>query len=382
LNLNGEVLAIQGPPGAGKTRTIAKIIARQLQEGKRVAVTALSHSVIAHVLQKALEELKEQNLVFPIVHVGGDDGVSDVKAVDSTRGEKNVLAAEGGLLCGATGWFLSKKSLRNAFDVLVVDEAAQLSLAQTLASAMGAKNLVLVGDPQQLQQPQLVLHGENSGSSSLRHYMGDSESIPSDLGIFLGTTWRLCPPICSFTSELFYESRLQHNERTVQQMITGKGAQVKQGFHLLASQAIGNSDCSLEQADVCAQLVQRILTEKWTWKFQGKTLPIGLSDILIMAPFNKQVQLIKLKLPCGARVGTVDKFQGQEAPIVIYATTSSSADDAPRGLGFVLDPNRINVATSRAQCVCYVIANPDLYEVDADNVKMMALVNAMHRLGA
>jgi superfamily I DNA and/or RNA helicase len=238
---------------------------------------------------------------------------------------------------------------------------------------------VLLGDPQQLEQPMQGSHPEDTDVSALDHILAGHQTIDPERGLFLEETWRLHPEICRFTSELFYEGRLRlHPGLEVQDLITQSRINGT-GLRYLPISHTGNQSSSPEEADCVRDLVSEILrgTPEWVDR-EGKKRALSLDDILIIAPYNAQVVELQDRLP-GARIGTVDKFQGQEAPVVIYSMTTSSWSDAPRGMEFLYSLNRLNVATSRAKCVCILIASPSVFEVECRTPRQMQLANAFAR---
>jgi superfamily I DNA and/or RNA helicase len=203
--------------------------------------------------------------------------------------------------------------------------------------------------------------------------------VPPDRGPFLPETWRLHPSICAFNSEPFYEARLKSRHGLENQEIRSTGRLTGAGLRYMPVEHSGNQSSSREEAEKVHDLVREILDAGTTWvDREGIELPVGLDDILIIAPYNAQVFELQERLP-GARVGTVDKFQGQEAPIVIYSMTTSSHSDAPRGMEFLYSANRLNVATSRAKCMCVIVASPRLFEAECRTPRQMQLANAFCR---
>ena len=266
-----------------------------------------------------------------------------------------------------------------AVDVLFVDEAAQMALANVLAVSQAAASVVLLGDPQQLDQPMQGSHPEGTDVSALQHLLGGGKTIAAERGLFLAETWRLHPEICAYTSELFYEGRLRSRPGLEAQAIRSPGRVSGSGLRFLPVPTAGNQSSSPEEADVVRALVDEILSTGATWIDRlGAEMPIGLRDVLIIAPYNAQVFELQQRMP-GARIGTVDKFQGQEAPIVIYSMTTSSHADAPRGMEFLYSLNRLNVATSRARCVCVLVASPSVFEAPCRTPRQMRLANAFCR---
>jgi uncharacterized protein len=248
-----------------------------------------------------------------------------------------------------------------------------------LAVSQAAKSIVLLGDPRQLEQPMQGSHPEGIDVSALDHILGEHATIPSDRGLFLAETWRLHPKICSFTSEMFYEGRLFSRPELEKQTIVSSSRICGSGLQYLPVDHQGNSSSSPEEADVVRDLVTGILRSNPAWiDRDGVEAPIGLDDILVIAPYNAQVFELQERMP-HARIGTVDKFQGQEAPIVIYSMTTSSHAEAPRGMEFLYSANRLNVATSRAKCICVLVAAPAVFEAECRTPKQMRLANAFCR---
>jgi superfamily I DNA and/or RNA helicase len=263
--------------------------------------------------------------------------------------------------------------------VLFVDEAAQMSLANALAVSQAADSVVLLGDPRQLEQPMQGSHPDGTDGSALDHILAEYPTIRPDRGLFLDETWRLHPQICAFTSELFYENRLHSRPDLERQTIKAKSIINGSGLRYLPVAHSGNQSACPEEADAIRDLVREILTSKATWvDREGGEQTIGLDDILIIAPYNAQVFELQDRIS-GGRIGTVDKFQGQEAPIVIYSITSSSYLDAPRGMEFLYSSNRLNVATSRARALCILVGSPAVFEPECRTPRQMQLANGFCR---
>jgi uncharacterized protein len=238
---------------------------------------------------------------------------------------------------------------------------------------------VLIGDPQQLDQPMQGSHPEGTDVSALDHILSGQQTISPDKGLFLEQTWRLHPDICAFTSELFYDGKLVSREGLEQQVINAAGPICGSGLRYLPVVHDGNQNRSPEEADAVGALVERILESNATWvDREGQQKPVALDDIIIITPYNAQVFEIQQRLP-GAHIGTVDKFQGQEKPIAIYSTATSSRADAPRGMEFLYSLNRLNVATSRAKCISIIIASPELFKTDCHTPREAQLANAFCR---
>jgi len=378
--LQPGVFPIQGPPGAGKTHTGARMICALVQAGKTVAVTANSHKVIRNLLNAVVTAADEVGVDVQCMQKPSDKE-DDVHRLRFTTKAPELLGAIGhGIhVGGGTAWLWASPDAADAVDVLIIDEAAQMALANVLAVSQAASTIVLLGDPQQLDQPMQGSHPEGTDVSSLHHILGGEQTIADDRGLFLAETWRLHPDICAYTSELFYRGRLHPRPGLEVQDIRSGGRISGAGLRYVPVPTEGNQSSSPEEADCVRDLVNEILGAGTTWiDKHGVEAPVTLNDILIIAPYNAQVFELQDRIP-GGRIGTVDKFQGQEAPIVIYSMTTSSYADAPRGMEFLYSLNRLNVATSRAKCICVLVASPSVFEAQCRTPRQMQLANAFCR---
>lgn len=382
VGLDATTLAIQGPPGSGKTYTGARMVLDLVRAGRRVGVTANSHKVIGNFLRKVVEAAKEENAWVSIGQRSDPEDCHDhpmIQPVSTNEGCRLLAAGEIQVL-GGTSFMWSRPEYASTVDVLFIDEAGQMSLANVMAVSQAGTSLVLLGDPQQLEQPLKGTHPPGAERSALAHLLDGAQTIPAHLGLFLETTWRLHPDLCAFTSEAFYEGRLTSEPHLADQRLLETHGLPATGPHLVQVPHAGNDNESDEEADAVAGLARGLVEVGAQWVDEkGQTGFITWEDVLVVAPYNAQVGAIQRRLPAGARVGTVDKFQGQEAPISIYSMTTSSAEDAPRGMGFLYSRNRLNVATSRARCVAVVVASPELLRVRARTVEEMRLANALCR---
>jgi uncharacterized protein len=266
-----------------------------------------------------------------------------------------------------------------------------MSLANVLGVTRAATSLVLLGDPQQLEQPSKGVHPQGVDVSALQHVLDGAETMPEGRGLFLPITWRLAPSICAFTSELFYAGQLASKPGLERQALAGTGRFDGSGLWLVEVEHDGNRNGSDEEAAEVARIVRRLLAPGSTWIDEdGQPHAMRPADIRVVAPFNAHVARIDEALARleGQRaegkgqdvpVGTVDKFQGQEAPVVIYSMATSRPEDAPRGLEFLYSLNRLNVATSRARCAAIVVASPRLFEPECRTPRQMRLANALCR---
>lgn len=377
--LEEGVLPVQGPPGAGKTYTGSRMIAELVRRQKRVGIVANSHAVVRNLIDAIIERADEQALGLTCVQKPSEKEPDGHRLrIAARNGDLIAMLGAGCSVGGGTAWLWSSPEAFESVDVLFVDEAAQMSLANVLAVSQAARAVVLLGDPRQLDQPMQGSHPEGTDTSALDHILAGAQTIGVDQGLFLEETWRLHPAICAFTSELFYESKLRSREGLNLQAVDG-GPATGSGLRYVPVSHIGNHNCSPEEADVVAELVRGIVDAGATWTDKdGNVHPIGMNEILIITPYNAQVYEIQQRLP-GARVGTVDKFQGQEAPVAIYSLATSSHADAPRGMEFLYSLNRLNVATSRARCLSYLVCSPAVFEAECRNPRQMQLANAFCR---
>ncbi|MBM3267021.1 MAG: TM0106 family RecB-like putative nuclease [Candidatus Sericytochromatia bacterium] len=377
--LDASHLVVQGPPGAGKTYLGARLIASLVAQGARVGVSALSHKAIHNLLAEtervaskrgvALRGLKkasesDPDTRFPSAH-GLIESVTDYDRFP--QGGFNLLAG--------TAWLFCRDDMDGSLDYLFLDEAGQISLADALAMGTAARNLVLLGDPQQLPQVRQGTHPGGAGRSVLEHLLAGHLTIPPDRGLFLADTYRLHPAICRFVSEISYEERLHSAPGREKLALDPAGA----GLRYLPVEHVGNSQESHQEALAIAAEVSRLLGLAYR---DGRNAPRPLTeaDIMVVAPYNLQVKRLRDILPAGIRVGTVDKFQGQEAPVVFFSMATSSGEDLPRTLDFLFSRHRLNVAISRAQCLAYLVASPRLLDVPCRSLDQMRMVNGLCRL--
>ncbi len=382
--LDESVFAIQGPPGAGKTYTGARMICELVKQGKKIGITALSHKVIRKLLDEVVEAAEEAKLrVRCLQRVKDEDLCDDASEIAiTTDNDAPLTALHSGAanVVGGTSWLWTRPEYSDAVDVLFIDEAGQMALADVVAVSRSAKNIVLIGDPQQLDRPLKGSHPPGAESSALQHLLGDHQTIPDSMGLLLPETWRLHPHICTFTSDLFYEGRLNARVFNRNREISGHPWLSGAGLWFVPVDHQANRNSSAEEVDVIARIVESLLQPKVTWSSgRGRDRPLtAQEDILIVAPFNAQVADLTARMP-DVPIGTVDKFQGQEAPVVIYSLTTSSPEDAPRGMEFLYSLNRLNVATSRAMSTVILVGSRRLFEPECRNPRQMKLANALCR---
>jgi uncharacterized protein len=377
--LDRGALAIQGPPGSGKTYTGAHMIVRLLAAGRQVGISATSHKVIGNFLGTVLKVADAEGVEVRAIQKAASSELVDprLKVIDDNTKVAQALRSGDANLGAGTPWFWGRADTADLVEVLFVDEAGQISLANTLAMGEAAGSLVLLGDPQQLDQPLQGSHPPGADRSALAHLLGEHDTMPADRGLFLEHTWRMHPALTAFTSSAFYEGRLESREALTIQVLNGPVPIGGVGPRLVDADHEGGENASPEEARDVASIVTALVEGGATWIDQnGLRQPVGWNDVLVVAPYNAQVGEIQRLIPA-ARVGTVDKFQGQEAPISIYSMTTSAPELAPRGMDFLYSRNRLNVATSRARCVAVVVATSALLRVRARTPEQMRLANAL-----
>lgn len=378
--LQGSYLFVQGPPGTGKTWTGSRLVTELIRRGRRVGVASTSHKAIHNLLDGVEEAAKQEGLDFRGLKKAGEDEETwyEGRFIQSSGENKlfDALPADVQLVAG-TAWLFAREQLDSTLDVLVIDEAGQVSLADALAMGTCARNLILLGDPLQLAQVSQGTHPEGTGLSVLEHLLGDHATVPAERGIFLDRTRRMHPDVCRFISEIVYDRRLAGIQELERQS-TSHGT----GLRFIAVEHEGNTSSSNEEAAAVASSIATLSKGTWTDR-EGVTRPLVQRDFMVVAPYNAQVRKLRSALAIAGlpdvQVGTVDKFQGREAPIVFYSMASSGTEEVPRGLEFLFSRNRLNVAVSRARCLAYIVASPRLLESDARTIEQMRLVNALCR---
>ncbi|MDO4241090.1 MAG: AAA domain-containing protein, partial [Microbacteriaceae bacterium] len=389
LKLDNSFMAVQGPPGTGKTFTAANVIATLVNYfGYKIGVVAQSHAVVENLLQKIVSAGVAKEQVLKLIPSGYKTvadrekyqqrvNFSAVTRKEEVGASVQAAAASGsGLVFGGTVWnFCDSKCVPadKMLDLLVVEEAGQYSLVPTIAASRAARNLLLLGDPQQLAQVTVGEHPLHIDSSALGWLMPGQSVLPQHLGEFLEESWRMHPSVCEVVSHLAYDGALK-----------SAAGREKDAPHLAQLSAPGvvyhpvehsfNSRCSPEEADYVVRLCQRFLA--------GGLL--SQDGVIVVAPYNAQVDLLRQRLDAAGfqrvRVGTVDKFQGQEAEVAIVSLAASSAQDVPRGLEFLLDRNRLNVALSRARWSSHLVCSPNLGESLPATAAELSLSAAFLRL--
>ena len=397
LQLDRSTLPIQGPPGSGKTWTGARMILDLVHAGRKVGVTANGHKVIGKLLDDVWDAAQtDDRFRERPIRIGqkpGDDGITSCFNATPYKAESKILealAADEIDVVGGTAWLWARPEFTGTVSVLFIDEAGQFSLANAIAVSPAAESLVLLGDPQQLDQPTQGSHPPGAERSALSHLLEVEgrpvATMPPDRGLFLEHTWRMHPSITGYTSEMFYAGRLESEPGNERQWLMGTGTLDGVGIRYLAVEHESRDDTeSAEEAEAVASMVGDLLDAgaRWTDR-DGNDHEMAQSDILVVAPYNDHRRLVEIALTRRGYphvpVGTVDKFQGQQAPISIYSMACSSADEAPRGMEFLYSLNRLNVATSRAKGLTVLVASPELLHVRCRTPREMQLANALCRL--
>ncbi|MBC7590392.1 MAG: TM0106 family RecB-like putative nuclease, partial [Salinibacterium sp.] len=367
LGLDNSYLAVQGPPGTGKTYLAAHVITALVREHSwRIGVVAQSHKVVENVLAKVVDAGLAPGLVGKVP--GGAPGYYAAEPfTELPRDGHRAFAAEarGGYVIGGTAWDFTnlKRVGRRQLDLLVIDEAGQFSLAATIGVAMSAKNLLLLGDPQQLPQVSQGTHPAPVDQCALGFIAGGHPVLPAELGYFLADSRRMHPEVTGPVSRLAYDRALHSHASTSERYLADTAA----GLHPVPVAHVGNATASVEEAAAVVELVREHLGRGWSDPQSGRVAdPLTEGDIIVVTPYNAQLELLRERLDdagfTDVPVGTVDKFQGQEAVISIVSLAASSPVDVPRGLSFLLSANRLNVAISRAQWAAYLVYSPQLIE--------------------
>lgn len=389
LNLKNSVSCIQGPPGCGKTYTAAHIILKLIKEQKRIGITANSHKSILNILKTINDQekisFKCQKVIDSRNQTEEKLFLKDIPIESTTSNEVNPKAQ----LVGGTTFFFSRPNQESMYDYLFVDEASQVSLANIVAAARATKNIILIGDQNQLDQPIQSSHPGESGLSALTYYTDGNTTISKDKGVFLPVSYRMHPSICNFISRRFYNGKLKPHSTTTHQKIifpnppkekdlqlaNQKSSLPKSGLCFIPVEHSGNTHSSVEEAKVTAYIYQKLLKAQWIDQKKA-TKPITPHDILIVSPYNFQVACLKKEIKIEeARIGTVDKFQGQEAPVCILSLASSTIHSAPRGISFLFNKNRLNVALSRARCLSIIVGSKNLVDTSVFSIPNLQLMN-------
>lgn len=376
-NMQNTTLCIQGPPGSGKTFSGARIILELVRQGKRVGVTSNSHKAIAKLLQEIDSATRELKVSFKGVKIQNEKGDFHLEKTKfrPANSAADVFGSSSYDIVGGTAWAFSDEAAIGALDYLFVDEAGQVSVANLLGMSPSTKNIVLMGDQMQLSQPTKGSHPEESGMSTLNYLLQDMHTVPDDFGIFLAKTHRMHPDVCSFISHAIYEGRLVPDGRTKERrlvMPANTWLPKSSGITYLPIEHEGNIQGCEEEARFIGEIIAEL--RRCTYIDEKGGGRLSKDQILVVTPYNMQVRLLK-KHNVPSPVGTVDKFQGQEAPVVIVSMCASNGNESARGLDFLFNRNRLNVAISRAKCLAIVVGSPALADTVCTSVEQIKLVN-------
>ena len=381
--LDGSYLFVQGPPGSGKSTTGGDAIASLLGAGKRVGIVSRGYAAIGNLLDKIEESAVKRGVTFTGLHKHSSDEHAYESKLSTPMIENtdsyDAFATRPHQLAAGTSWLFAREDLVGKYEVLFVDEAGQLSLGDVIACAGAARNVVLLGDPLQLAQVSQGSHPIGSGPSVLEHLLGDDHTVPPERGVFLDISYRMHPDICGFISRSVYDDRLRSAPATANNRVTSGGLSGA-GLRYLPVEHRNNSRESAEEAGRIADEIDKLLRGRVV---VGTKPERGLTqdDILVVTPYNAQRLRISRELAArghvSVRVGTVDKFQGQEAPVVFYSMATSSGEDMPRDMSFLFEKNRFNVAISRAQCLSVLVCAPQLLDVRCRTPNEMKLASLL-----
>ena len=383
LQLNHSSLCIQGPPGAGKTYTASHIICELIKQGYTVGISSNSHKAINNLMAKAVQKVNKElgkRVYYKVDKTGGSDELYEDETIQNIKQIDDI--PDGYSIIGGTAFAFAREAAKGIVDYLFIDEAGQVAIANLCTMAFAAKNFIFMGDQMQLAQPTQGTHPGKSGDSILDFLLGEKPIIPADMGILLPISYRMHPSICQIVSDMIYDSQLKPDHDTSRLAIQGVNhPQInrEQGIIFVPVEHEGNSQASEEEAEVVKEIYDALLGSSFLGKSQENDRPISADDILIVSPYNFQVTKIKDALGDDAKVGSVDKFQGQEAPIVIISMAASEGNSG-RGADFLFSKNRMNVAISRAQALVILVTNPNLAATFTGNVENMSLVNMFCRL--
>ena len=383
--LDRSVLPVQGPPGTGKTYAAARAILALVRDGKRVAVSSNSHAAINNVLMGCVDALGTDSVGLDLDDVHIAHKISDSTELPDeafevmscvTRNDHPAIRSAN--IVGGTAWLFSRPELGKTFDYLFVDEAGQVSLANLVAMSNAAHSLILIGDPRQLPQVVQGSHPHPANLSCLDWMLGEGQNVDPARGIFLPETWRMHPDLCAYISSQFYEGRLASHPSTARRSVQARSLPRCGAWRVPVAHEGRVQHCPEEIAAI-RETIDRLLEGAWT--DEDGSRPVGEDDIIVVAPYNAQVNALADELP-GIRVGTVDKFQGQEAPIALVSMTTSSSEETSRGIDFLLSRERLNVAVSRGKALSLAFASPRLLNTHCATVEHMRLVNALCALPA
>lgn len=385
-NLESSYLTIQGPPGAGKSYTGKHVIAELMKSGARVGIASNSHKAINNLLLSTAKYCKEEGIAATFCCTKDNEPELIDYEVAILKNNELVNHIQPSSVVGTTAWGFAREDMADQLDYLFVDEAGQVAVANLIAMSRSATNLILMGDQMQLGQPSQGTHPADSGLSVLDYLLHETPTIPDDMGVFLGTTYRMHSKVNRFISEHIYEDKLESHPDNDQRIIVVPAdyegpLNLDAGVVFVPVAHEGNTQASDEEVAAIKSLANALIGRTFhTGKSDPETRAIDWNDILFVAPYNHQVSKLRAALGEQAKVGSVDKFQGQEAPIVFLSMCASDAGESPRGLDFLFDKHRINVAISRAQTLAVVVGNPTIGKTPVNRVDQLKLVNLFNAL--
>jgi len=373
--LDNSYFIIQGPPGTGKTFYSSAIIMSLLKNGKKIGITSNSHKAIHNLLDAVEKQSTESDFKFVGIKKGSTNSEAyyQNKNFKSSSRIDNEIIKDADVIAG-TAWCFVDHIFENKLDYLFIDEASQVSLANVIAMSLCCKNLIIVGDQMQLSLPIQGTHPSNSGVSCMDYLLSGYNTIPKSMGIFLSETMRMRSEITKFISSQFYDARLKNHINTNKNSIISSHKEIN--LNGLKFKEILHQDCSQkseEEAKEIKDFIDFLLTQKIS--LNNNVRSITSEDIMVVSPYNVQVNYLTEYLNHKVNVGTVDKFQGQEAPIVLISMVTSSDENLPRDMGFLFSRNRLNVALSRAKCLAVIFMNPNLLDTKCSTKEQLFLLN-------
>lgn len=378
--LNNSYLAIQGPPGTGKSTLMGEVIYKLFKSGKKVGIAGPSYAATLNLVKKVIPHLNAQEKVLFYTTSTSEElteeleNTNNIEIKDGSMSQKKLNEFQ--IIASYTHKF-AQEVFNNHFDYLIIDEVGQVPMVTTLSLSRSTKNMILVGDPNQLPQVINGLHPNMNNLSTMEYLIGGKETIAKDKGLFLDPTFRMHPDVNNFISNYFYDDLLTTHENTSLRTLIHRDSELKNtGIQFIAVEHSGNTQSSSEEVQKVFELTEKLL-ESYV-KTSSNNIKLTEEDILIVSPYNSQVYELRKKLGGNFRVGTVDKFQGQEAPVVIVSLAASNYEEAPRGIDFILNFNRINVALSRSQCLSIVVGSPELTHLHNQSLNSIRLTN-LHR---
>lgn len=379
-------LTIQGPPGAGKSYTGKHVIAELVKSGARVGIVSNSHKAINNLLLNTTKYCKETSI--SAIFCCTKDTEPELAEYKLTILKNNELAnhIQPGCIIGTTARGFAREDMANQLNYLFIDEARQVAVANLIAMSRSARNLILMGDQMQLGQPSQGTHPAKSGFSVLDYLLHEIPTIPTDMRVFLDTTYRIHSLVNRFINEHIYEGKLEShpdNDKRIIEIPTDYHGPLnrKAGIIYIPVEHEGNMQASDEEVAEIKKLANALIGRIFhTGKNDPETRAIGRNDILFVAPYNHQVNKLRIALGGQAKVGSVDKFQGQEAPIIFLSMCTSDASESPRGIDFIFDKHRINVSISRAQTLVVVVGNPNIGKTPVNRVDQLKLVGLFNSI--